>query len=76
MDEGIKVDHEKIKATSDWEAPKDVKGARSFIGFANFYRNFLKNFAKISEPLQRLTKKGTPFRWNIEQQQAFNIVKN
>ena len=75
VDEGIKVDHEKIKAIASWEAPKDVKGVRSFIGFANFYRNFIKDFARVSGPLQKPTKKGTPFRWDTEQQEAFNLLK-
>ena len=52
-----------------------MKGARSFIGFANFYRNFIKDFAQVSGPLEKLTKKGTPFRWDTEQQEAFNLLK-
>lgn len=59
--EGIKVDPTKIKAIRSWEAPKDIKGVRSFLGFANFYRGFIRHFAKISDPLIKLTKKGTSF---------------
>ncbi|KAI0993173.1 hypothetical protein K3495_g15011, partial [Podosphaera aphanis] len=40
VDEGIKVDPEKIRAIAAWEPPKNVKGVRSFLGFANFYRTF------------------------------------
>ncbi|KAI0995750.1 hypothetical protein K3495_g12432 [Podosphaera aphanis] len=52
--EGIKVDPDKVKAISTWEVPKNVKGVRSFLGFANFYRGFVKNFAEISNPLLNL----------------------
>lgn len=60
--EGIKVDLEKTKAITSLEAPKDIKGVRSFLGFANFYRDFIPNFAILANPLQELTKKYTPFR--------------
>lgn len=73
--EGIKVDPEKIKAISTWEAPIDIKGVRSFLGFANFYRGFVKDFARISIPLLNLTKKGTPFIWREQHQEAFDELK-
>lgn len=73
--EGIKVDPEKIRAIQSWEAPKDIKGIRSFLGFANFYRQFIANFATIANPLSALTKKGIPFHWSSDQQQAFEALK-
>ncbi|KAI0996740.1 hypothetical protein K3495_g11442 [Podosphaera aphanis] len=73
--EGIKVDPDKVKAISTWEVPKNVKGVRSFLGFANFYRGFVKNFAEISNPLLNLTKKGSPFRWVDQHERAFNELK-
>lgn len=76
VEEGIKVDPGKIRAIASWEAPSNVKGIRSFLGFANFYRGFIENFAQFSEPLQSLTKKGTPFRWDQDQQEAFEMLKS
>ena len=75
VDEGIKVDPEKIVAITLWQAPRDVKGVRSFVGFANFYRNFIRGFTDIVEPLQTLTKKNAIFKWTNIQQEAFDKLK-
>ena len=58
---GTLIDPEKVQAIRDWQAPTTVKGVRGFLGFANFYRKFIKDFAALSEPLVRLTKKDIPF---------------
>ena len=47
----------KLKAVQDWATPEDVKGVRSFLGFANYYRRFVQNFAAIADPLTLLTRK-------------------
>ena len=47
----------KLKAVGDWAIPEDVKGIRSFLGFANYYRRFMQNFAAIADPLTSLTRK-------------------
>ena len=41
----------KLKATQDWATQKDVKGVRSFLSFANYYRRFVQNFLVIADPL-------------------------
>ena len=58
--EGIKVDPEKVAAIQSWEAPVNIKGVQSFLGFANFYREFIGEFSNLSAPLSRLTYKGEP----------------
>jgi hypothetical protein len=52
---GISIDLAKVAAIREWEAPKTVRGVRSFLSFANFYRRFIKNFSQLSAPLTRLT---------------------
>jgi hypothetical protein len=69
------MDPEKVTAIQSWEAPRTVKGVRSFLGFANYYRLFIPEFADIARPLTDLTKKGQPFRWNDRAQQAFDELK-
>jgi hypothetical protein len=72
---GIKVDPEKVEAIRSWEPPTNVKGVRSFLGFANFYRDFIKDFSELSSPLTRLTHKNEPWAWEKAQQQAFHKLK-
>ena len=71
---GLRMDPEKIKAIKEWEAPANVKGVRSFLGFANFYRRFIKNYSGLVAPLTRLTGDVT-FRWGPEEQAAFDKLK-
>jgi transposase InsO family protein len=71
---GIRMDPDKVKAIKEWEAPKTVKGVRSFLGFANFYRRFIRDFAKMAAPLTRLTG-DVSFTWGTEEQAAFDKLK-
>jgi len=52
---------EEIQVTA-WLTPQKVVDVQSFMGFANFYRQFIKGFSKIAKPLTDLTKKG--IKWN------------
>jgi hypothetical protein len=61
--EGIKMDPEKITTVQDWEAPRNLKDIRAFLGFANFYRCFVQNYSKIVQPLTLLIQKGVAFVW-------------
>lgn len=72
---GVSMDPAKVEAIKAWERPQSVKGIRSFVGFANFYRQFIKNFSSIVEPLTRLTGKDSKFAWGQSQEEAFNKLK-
>ncbi|KAF4478229.1 Transposon Tf2-6 polyprotein [Colletotrichum fructicola Nara gc5] len=72
---GISCDPEKLRAIKEWAAPKTVKGVRSFLGFANYYRIFIPAYSNIAGPLIALTKKGAPFCWGEEQEAAFQELK-
>lgn len=71
----ITVDPVKVKAITEWQAPTSVKGVRSFLGFANFYRCFVNGFSDIVGPLVALTKKNSAWRWDKEENDAFNRLK-
>ncbi|KAM4056428.1 reverse transcriptase (RNA-dependent DNA polymerase) [Hirsutella rhossiliensis] len=72
---GIACDPEKQRAIREWEALTTVKGVRSFLGFANYYRIFIPDYAKITQPLDALLKKGTAFRWRRAENEAFQQLK-
>ena len=73
--EGIKVDPAKVEAIRGWEAPTNVKEVRSFLGFANFYRDFIEEFSDLAAPLTLLTRKDCPFKWTKAQEHAFNTLR-
>lgn len=72
---GIEMDPEKVKSILDWPIPKTVKGIERFLGTANFYRQFVKNFSMISASLDSLRKRKGNIEWTIERKRAFNKIK-
>jgi hypothetical protein len=73
---GIEVDQGKTEAIEKLPYPKDIRGIRSFLGHAGFYRRFIKNFSKILKPLTNLLQKDVPFSFNDDCVESFNILKN
>ncbi|ESK86116.1 pro-pol protein [Moniliophthora roreri MCA 2997] len=59
----IAMDETKLVGIKDWGEPKTVKGVRSFLGFANFYRKFIGKYMELARPLHNLTKKSAKFEW-------------
>ncbi|GJT80939.1 reverse transcriptase domain-containing protein [Tanacetum coccineum] len=74
-EEGLKVDKAKISLISKLPPPTNIKGIRSFLRHAGFYRRFIKDFSKIARPHTKLLEKGTPFKYNDECHNAFKILK-
>ena len=73
--DSITVDPLKVKAIREWQPPTSVKGVRSFLGFANFYRCFVDGFSNIVGPLVALTKKNAEWKWEKEENDAFIRLK-
>ena len=55
--------------------PKSVKYVQKFLGLANYYRRFVKDFAKIARPLHEMTRKENKWSWRERQQKAFEELK-
>ena len=72
---GVKPDPEKVEAIKTLGPPTNVKECRSFVALCSYYRRFVPNFAKISEPIVALTKKYARFKWTEEAQKAFEYMK-
>nr|GEV48219.1 retrovirus-related Pol polyprotein from transposon 17.6 [Tanacetum cinerariifolium] len=72
---GLKVDKENIDILSKLPPPANIKGIRSSLGHASFYRRFIKDFSKISRPLTKLLGKDTPFEFNNECQKVLRLLK-
>ncbi|KAJ9544205.1 hypothetical protein OSB04_023912 [Centaurea solstitialis] len=72
---GIEVDRAKIAVIEGLPPPTNVKGVRSFLGHAGFYRRFIKDFSKIARPLTELLAKDTPFSFNDSCLEAFEKLK-
>ena len=54
---GLHADPKKLEAIRKWEPPTKVRGVRDFLGFCNYYRQFIDGYSRIAEPLTRLTRK-------------------
>ncbi|KAM6593544.1 hypothetical protein CsatA_001247 [Cannabis sativa] len=72
---GIEVDKAKVSTIENLPPPVSVKGVRSFLGHAGFYRRFIKDFSKISKPLSSLLVNGVPFEFGEDCLKAFKILK-
>ena len=68
---GIEVDRAKIDVIEKLPPPLNVKGVRSFVGHAGFYRRFIKDFSKIARPLSNLLNKDVVFKFDEECSAAF-----
>ncbi|KAK3505584.1 hypothetical protein QTP70_005014, partial [Hemibagrus guttatus] len=60
--DGVETDPDKVEVLKSWPVPKNLKELRSFLGFAGYYRRFIRDFAKIAKPLNSLTSGYPPFR--------------
>lgn len=71
----VRMDPEKVRAVLDWPKPESRKQLQRFLGFANFYRLFIRNYSRIAAPLTALTSPARPFHWNSETDGAFTELK-
>ena len=73
---GVRPDPEAVEAVLTWKAPRTDTQLLSFLGFANYYREFIKGYADKVYPMQKLMRnKGKKFEWNDEAHVAFENIK-
>lgn len=79
---GVSMDPSKVAAIEEWPEPETYRDVQCFLGFANFYRGFIRNYSRIVAPLTNLFvgmkagKKTGSLDWNADAQQAFRSLKN
>ena len=74
--DGVKMSEKKVKNIIEWKEPKSLYEIQQFLGFANFYRRFIRGYSSVVRLLSNLTRKGQPWNWNQECQQAFDELKS
>ncbi|MBW0510354.1 hypothetical protein O181_050069, partial [Austropuccinia psidii MF-1] len=73
--EGLKMDYSKVQQLLNWPQPRNIKALQYLLGFANFYRHFIKNYSKKITALTSLLKKVSPFIFNEEARSQFQVLK-
>ena len=74
--EGVITDPGKVDKVKHWPQPTSGKEVHQFLGLANYYRRFVKDFATIARPLHKLTEKIAKFQWTEQCQAAFEKLRN
>ena len=64
---GVRMEKEKMQGVIEWPVPKSVKDVQKFLGLANYYRRFVKDFAKIARLLYEMTRKENKWSWGEKQ---------
>ncbi|XP_011270768.1 hypothetical protein CAOG_09111 [Capsaspora owczarzaki ATCC 30864] len=70
------MDPAKLSAVLNWPVPETVHAVQKFLGFANYYRRFIKNFSGVITPITKLLGKDVPFNWTPECDSAFAFLKH
>ena len=73
--DGIRMDDSKVKAIMDWPAPTMVHSVCSFLGLANFYHQFIKDYVTLAKPLMDLLQKDKAVTWGSAEANAFASLK-
>ena len=68
------MEKEKVKGVLGWLVPKMVRDIRKFLGLANYYKQFVKDFTKLARPLNNLMRKTEKWNWEQTNRQRLNSL--
>jgi hypothetical protein len=71
----VKMDLVKVQGLANWPTPTNLKELHSFLGFRNYYKNFINGYSCVAQPLHELTKKNIPWHWNDQADHTFKMLK-
>ena len=74
--EGVAADPSNVNKVCSWPVPTTAEEVQQFLGLANYYRRFIRDFANIAKPLHRLTECMAMFKWTDDCQAAFDELRN
>ena len=66
---------EKVTRIQEWPRPRNEKEVRVYLGYASYYRKFIRGFAYIADHLNKLLHKNHLFQWTVECEDAFKALK-
>ena len=69
--DSVKMDQKKVKAVVEWDSPENLHDLCAFLGFSNFYRQFILGYSEVVSSMIKLMKKDVKFAWNAESEAAF-----
>ncbi len=69
------MDPIKVQGIMDWPIPTNLGELQSFLGFGNYYKDFIQGYSQITRPLHDLTRKNVQWQWNYPQNNAFQLLK-
>ena len=70
------MDPVKVQGIMNWPTPTNIHEIRSFLGFGNYYKDFIEKYSHITRPLHQLTRKNITYNWGKEQQEVFHLLKH
>ncbi|KAI3364204.1 hypothetical protein L3Q82_010812 [Scortum barcoo] len=71
----LQMDPAKVSAVASWPTPSSRKQLQRFLGFANFYRRFIRVYSTVAAPLTALTSSKVTFQWSVAANEAFDALK-
>ena len=71
----VRMEKEKVQEVIEWPVPRSVKDVQKFLELANYYKQFVKDFAKIAKLLHEMTRKEIKWSWGEKQQKTFEELK-
>nr|GEU75874.1 hypothetical protein [Tanacetum cinerariifolium] len=73
--DGVHVHPAKVEAIRNWSTPTTPTEVRQFLGLAGYYQRFIEGFSLISKPFSRLTQKNKKYEWGMDEEEAFQTLK-
>ena len=73
--DGMSPDPANVAKIEAWNPPKDARKLKTFLGLTGYYRQFVKNYSDIAQPLTELTRDGAEWVWQDAHQKAFEKLK-